>query len=188
MRSVRRRRSITAAVEQIMNKHLHSLSIAFLCVLSCDNGTMSETVSTEDHGASTTGDAVAAGELCSSFTDADGCQSADAPSGYVCQWVNVLRTERVLDMCVGGSETRCLAFEDHGVPPACVASIPGCDPASDPERNIMPIPVYREAGDGTFEIFNQCGNFVVVGFSDCNSGTASDANPPVCACACELAL
>jgi len=125
-------------------------------------------------------------DICEAVADEQGCAATLSPSGYRCQWVNVRRVLRDGDTCEITPIARCLAFEDHGVPPACVAHIPGCDPAVDPQADIMPMPVYRELGPGEYEMFDQCGNPQIVGFESCSSGAASEADPPACACVCEL--
>jgi hypothetical protein len=113
---------------------------------------------------------------CESLADEKACLANEGP--YLCQWHPVWTVERLGDACDDvGPTFMCLRFT--GFSGGCVPP-PEC---SAQDKN----PYYRLLPDGKVLMGSICLDDPPVGFEFCESGLAANAQPPECACWCELA-
>lgn len=116
--------------------------------------------------------------ICGDITDPAECNSASNAEIY-CSWGMIGRAVRTGDVCEITEVGYCFQEEYVGdTATGCeVGSVEGC-----PDSN----PTYKITPDGVL-LGAVCGGTPEPGFSGCASGTAASADPPECACACELA-
>lgn len=113
---------------------------------------------------------------CEALTDEAACSSeADAAD---CVWRPALRASRTGDSCVVQETGVCLDRAVLDGPAGC-APLDGCEGS-------YAAPYYRTDPEGGVVLVDFCGGTPPASLSSCNSGSASQADPPECACACEL--
>ncbi len=111
---------------------------------------------------------------CELITDMSECMGESA-----CVWQSASRATRTGDVCTLEPTGLCFHRSAHDGAAGC-GSLEGCDDSS------FANPYYRVEQGGTVVLVDFCGGTPPDSVSACNSGLASEADPPECACACEL--
>ncbi len=163
---------------QFQSLHVSFLALIVLAPLAgCDLG--QKNLGDENADAATeSGSDTSSVLVCGDISDPGDCNSASNDEIY-CAWKMIDRAVRTGDACEITQVGYCFQEELVGETAAgCeVGLVEGC-----PDSN----PTYKVTSEGVL-LGAMCGGTAEPGFSGCTSGTAASADPPECACACELA-
>lgn len=157
-------------------------------------GAETASTGTSDSGATGTGDEAGDGsaadtgppltpDVCAMIEDAAVCFATSQPyvdgfEQFTCIWVPVIEATRTGSECVVTESSRCVADLPGGG--GCI-SAPGCNGSS-----FTSAPLVRVESRTSVVLSAICMDPAPPGWEYCNSGLAADADPPECACACEL--
>jgi hypothetical protein len=115
-------------------------------------------------------------DMCGDLLDEVACMNHQNP----CRWIDVIEVAREGDACEVVESGRCVGYSEGGGG--------GCETTTSCPLGSTPFipPFYRIERGAAFVIGSLCTTSPPLGWTWCNTGEAATADPPECACACEL--